>query len=149
MTTLDQSASTIQELINSCREAQETFRSAAEAAPNSVLRQLFGLYAQQRSRFAEELAGLTTAEMAKESRRPVTFLPFADETELLASCLKLEKSALALYRKALAERVLPTKAHFLVSAQLALLERVHNRIEALRPGAPAAVLTISDERVMV
>ena len=156
MTTIDQSATTICELINSCREAHEAFRSAAEAAGSSVLKQLFGLYAQQRSRFAEELRGFASAELGTESQRSGDAEGwgrggthhYTVEAELLESCLRREKSAMALYRKALAERTLPTKAHFLVSAQLALLERVHYRIETLRPDARTAILR-TGERAMV
>src|SRR5947208_668309 len=120
MTTLDQNTKTISELIDSCRDTQEAFRYAAETVANSPLKTLFVLYAQQRSRFAEELGGLAGVDgtarcdhsfSIEKTRR-------TDEAGLLSDCLKREQSALALYRKALAERTLPTKARFLVSAQL-------------------------------
>ena len=56
----------------------------------------------------------------------------------MQNCLDREKLTLALYRKAVASRTLPTRAHFLVSAQLALLEKVHNRIEHLLPNTDTA-----------
>jgi hypothetical protein len=129
----DPSGNTIRELIESCRATHEGFRSAAQTVASSSLKQLFGLYAQQRSRFAEELS-----DWAIDSRTThgggnlgESAMRFADEAELVRDCLAREKGVLAVYRKALTERTLPTKARFLVSAQLALLERVHNRIEAI------------------
>src|SRR5207248_549611 len=105
MTALDQSTKTICELIDSCRDTHEGFRWAAESVASSTLKRLFGLYAQQRSRFAEELGGFADNSspvdreftLAREPGRQV------DETRLLSDCLQREKSALALYRKALAE----------------------------------------------
>jgi uncharacterized protein (TIGR02284 family) len=149
MTALDQNTKTICELIDSCRDTQEAFRYAAETVASSALKRLFGLYAQQRSRFAEELGGFAAVDCTAAAQCQASFSIEAshrtDEAGLLSDCLRREESALALYRKALAERTLPTKARFLVSAQLALLERVHNRIESIgdatRPPAPASYRT--------
>jgi hypothetical protein len=145
MTTVDQNTKTICELIDSCRDTHEVFRYAAETVASSALKRLFELYAQQRSRFAEELGGFAPVDWTS-ARCKTSFSieanPLTDEAELLSDCLKREQSALTLYRKVLAERTLPTKARFLVSAQLALLERVHGRIESMRsaprPPVPAS-----------
>ncbi len=111
---------------------QEGFRSAAQAVASNALKQLFGLYAQQRSRFASELSSLTdNAYSAASDAFDATETEFDPETDPVGTCLARERGALAVYRKALLERSLPTKARFLVSAQLALLERVHHRIEAI------------------
>lgn len=142
MSTLDQSTKTICDLIESCRDTQEGFLWAAEAAANYGLKRLFGLYAQQQSRFAEELGGWATADSRSGPRAAATCQDRSgrlDEAWLLSDCLRRERSALALYRKALEERTLPTKARFLVAAQLALLERVHNRMEAMDPATDAKI----------
>jgi hypothetical protein len=133
ITSLDPGGETIRALIDSCQATQAAFRCAAEAAGNSVLKQLFGLYAQQRRRFAAELSGLAPVEPERnDSGGDIDdSAEFVDEAELLRSCLAREKGALELYRKALLDRKLPTKAHFLVAAQLTLLERAHNRIAAI------------------
>jgi hypothetical protein len=136
--TAETGSKTIHELIESCQVTQEGFRTAAQAVASDALKQLFGLYAQQRSRFAAELSG--QAELGSGGGQGTLgkcSMQFADEAELVRSCLAREKGAMAVYRKALMEQTLPTKTRFLVSAQLALLERVHNRIEALehREGA--------------
>jgi len=134
----DHNSETLRRLISSCWEAHDGFRAAAESLDDSALKRLFGLYAQQRSRFAQELSALDCEPCGAGPAR--VFLSdvdgFRTENELLRSCLERERSALDLYRRALADRKLPTKARFLVSAQLALLERVHSRIEALSPRSP-------------
>src|SRR6188768_2406672 len=122
MTGLHQSAQIIRGLIEVCRETHEGFRSAAESAPNSTLKNLLQLYAQQRSRFADELRGFasqdpTTSTGNVRSRHSGAS---TEEADRLQTCLEKERSLLALYRNALAGRTLPTKAHFHVSAQLAL-----------------------------
>jgi hypothetical protein len=131
--TADTGSKTIHELIESCQVTHEGFRTAAaQAVASGALKQLFGLYAQQRSRFAAELSGL--ADMGPAGSQGTlceSALEFANEAELVRNCLVRERGALAVYRKALTEQTLPTKTRFLVSAQLALLERVHSRIEAL------------------
>jgi hypothetical protein len=135
MTALDQSTKTICDLIDSCRDTQEGFLWAAEAAADGALKKLFGLYAQQRSRFAQELCPFAAVNR-ESAERAGCFLDghgSTDEAGLLDDCLRREKSTLALYRKALEEGSLPTKARFLVAAQLALLERVHSRIESMEP----------------
>jgi hypothetical protein len=136
--TAETGSKTIHELIQSCQVTQEGFRTAAQGVASDALKQLFGLYAQQRSRFAAELSGLAQSGPASgQGTFGKSAMQFADEAELVRNCLAREKGALAVYRKALMEQTLPTKTRFLVSAQLALLERVHNRIEAIenREGA--------------
>src|SRR3954464_7306863 len=107
MTALDQNTKTICELIDSCRDTQEAFRYAAETVASSALKRLFGLYAQQRSRFAEELGGFAAVDCTAaqcQTSFSIETSHCTDEAGLLSDCLKREESALALYRKALAER---------------------------------------------
>jgi|SRR5688572_12035133 len=128
-TAFDHGLQAINRLIDSCRESEWGFRTASQTIANDNLKRLFSIYAQQRGRFAQEL----------RSFAPYRVMPAAAQTNveetvgLLRECLEREQNTLALYRQVHSDRNLPTKAHFLVSAQLALLERVHSRIEALRP----------------
>ena len=126
----DQSSRTIGNLIQSCGDSERSFRDAAHALTDSNLKQLFGLYAQQRERFAIELRGLTILEVRAAALQESSSLT---QRELLSDCLRREIFLIDLYRQAIAGRTLPTRAHFLVSAQLALLEKVHSRIQTLTP----------------
>src|SRR5688572_4927256 len=53
--TVESSNQVMRELISSCYEAQERFRSAAASSEDDTLKRLFEIYAQQRKRFAQEL----------------------------------------------------------------------------------------------
>jgi hypothetical protein len=137
---LDNSLQTISRLIDSCWRSEDSFRGASAAVTNSALKRLFAIYAQQRGRFAEELSSFTPGSVSM-TERPMTIpqdQSTATDSELVSACLEREKHNLELYRGVLAERTLPTKARFLVSAQLALLERVYSRIETLHPQTNSA-----------
>jgi hypothetical protein len=131
MTAPDHSFETICQLIGSCCDSQQSLRTAAETIENDALKRLFGIYAQQRQRFAEELRGFAIQGVRSRPADDDESAP--PEEEAINHCLECERFLLSLYRKAVAGRTLPIRAHFLVSAQLALLENAHRRIEALGP----------------
>ena len=54
----DDVISTLNNLIETCKDGQEGFQQAAEGVQNSQLKTLFYEYAQQRAQFAGELQGL-------------------------------------------------------------------------------------------
>lgn len=129
---LDSGTEVVQKLISSCRDTQEGFRSAARAVKDDNLKRLLSIYAQQRTRFAEELreylppgAGQfwkTDSELAWDEM---------EANEIVKHCLDADTRSLDLYSQALASGEMPTKAHFLVSAQFSLLQRVHNRVREM------------------
>ena len=53
--TNDEVISTLNNLIETCKDGQEGFRTAAEGVKNSDLKTLFNTYSQQRAQFAGEL----------------------------------------------------------------------------------------------
>ena len=104
----DPSGNTIRELIESCRATHEGFRSAAQTVASSSLKQLFGLYAQQRSRFAEELSDWARAALAAAQRAALRKRPKARKA---AKPKVLSKVAgkLAAGRKPAAKRPAPKR----------------------------------------
>jgi hypothetical protein len=131
------------ELIASCYEAQERFRSAAANSQDHTMRRLLEIYAQQRTRFAEELREHLPSMDGENGEIPVD-LPWAESTgqDSLRNCLDSDSRTLQLYRRALASRALPTRTHFLIASQLALLERAHERVSSLAQGPVATVRTV-------
>src|ERR1043165_1930725 len=105
---LNQSSQTVRKLIDSCCETHQQFRSAAEAVGDNVLKQLFGLYAQQRCRFAEELRGYTSSEEPRSISMTVSASSraFTTDADLLERCLRNDKQAMALYREALTDHTI-------------------------------------------
>jgi hypothetical protein len=124
---LENGTRTILQLIESCRHSQCGFQTAAQVLKDETLKRLFGLYAQQRARFAEELREIVATS---DAGRAADFGEgVRDAEELFEECLARDRSTLEVYRAALAEPILSRRVRFLVGAQLALLEKAHHRIE--------------------
>ena len=141
-------------LIHSCQRAQEGFRSAAGAVEDESLRKLFQIYAQQRTRFAEELRQYLPLEVeCSETERAVERSRERNgvtERDSIRECMEIDSTTVALYKEALAQRALPTRAHFLISSQLALMERVQDRMNVMLanpPGPRMAKATASPARL--
>jgi hypothetical protein len=127
--TVEPANDVVQRLIQSCQQTREGFRCAAEAVDDNELKRLFSIYAQQRTRFAEELGQhLPPGASCGEENIDWDSL---ETSEVLRHCLDADKRAFDLYRQALASGGMPTKAHFLVSAQFSLLRRVHERVRGI------------------
>lgn len=139
---LEKTMVTFERLISACRETKEGFRRAAAAAEDNSIRRLLNLYAQQRTRFAEELfqeiygpVGHRGAETRRDQESAATPEDEKDganatDFELLRQCLQFDTRALQSYKDALGARI-PTRAHFLVSAQYSLMQKAHDRMEGL------------------
>src|SRR5687768_9168278 len=112
---IDQRTCTMRHLMNSCYEAEESFRSAAEASEEGPLKRLLELYAQQRTRFAEELREYVPFEIDSPQSPHATMKDTDPAVDDVSKCVQTDASAISLYKQALAERTLPTRAHFLVS----------------------------------
>ena len=126
---------TFERLISICQQARTEFQKAAAAAEDETLKRLLNLYAQQRTRFARELL----QELHPEEFTASCYDPEGDEAEacsrggdaeLLKQCLRNDSRMLESYRDALGARI-PTRAHFLVSAQYALMQKAHERIQGM------------------
>lgn len=137
---IEETRVTFERLISTCEETRERFRQAAAAAENTSVRRLLNLYAQQRTRFAEELlqeihgaephASADGASLLHESGPKPAASTDGSDMELLRQCLQTETRALESYRDALGSRI-PTRAHFLVSAQHSLMQKAHERMQGL------------------
>jgi hypothetical protein len=122
----------LRELIFSCYEAEERFRSVAANSHDWTLKRLFEIFAQQRTRFAEELRDHLplSDDNSAQGGDPLSNQSSPGES-FLQDCLESDSRTLQLYRKALASRAIPTRTQFLISSQLALLERAHERVTSL------------------
>ena len=134
--TADTKSMLVSQLINSCYRTQDGYRSAATAVDDQSLKRLFEIYAQQRTRFAEELRDyLPEGEGFGEAVMETDVEPRAsarvDRHTSIRECLEMDARNLALYREALARRTLPTRAHLTISAQLALMQRVYDRMNSM------------------
>ena len=143
-------ASTVNDLIETCRDGQEGFRCASEDVKDAQMKTLFTKYSQQRGRFVAELQ----AVIARTDKEPETEASFlgelhrgwinlksaiagGDDHAILAECERGEDSAVAEYRKAL-EADLPAEVASLVRQQADEVQNAHDSIRDLRDSALAA-----------
>ena len=145
----DQKTRLVSQLINSCYRAQDGYKTAASTVEDHTLRRLFEIYAQQRTRFAEELREYLPYEAATETNY-ASGLALEDTEngrDSIRECLEIDSRTLALYKEALSHRALPTRAHFLISAQLALLQRVHDRMNGMFDQRVAGRSCLQEQRI--
>ena len=149
--TVDYNTKLVGELIRSCYKTQEGFRSAAKTVKDDSLKRLFELYAQQRTRFAAELREHLPFDVWSEEQELLGehegLFKGANRLDSIRECLAMDARTLALYKKALAERALPTRAHFVISSQLALMQRVHDRMQMMLQERPTPGPMLMTQRI--
>jgi len=140
---LDQVASTLNELIQTSKDGENGFRAAAESVQDSNLRHLLESYAQQRSEFAAELqlevrrlaqdpvdTGHATAALHRSWIDIKAGLAGRDEAPVIAECERGEDTAVEAYRRAL-QSDLPEDLRAIVQRQTSELEQAHDHIRSL------------------
>jgi uncharacterized protein (TIGR02284 family) len=140
---VDDASSTLNQLIQTCKDGEKGFQSAAEAVSDPNLRHLFESYSQQRSEFASELE-LEVRRMAKEPageghvaaalHRGWMDLKAAvagrDEGAIIAECARGEDLAVKAYEKAL-HSSLPNNLRAVVERQSIKIQEAHDQVRSL------------------
>lgn len=149
MASTEQAVSTLNNLIATCRDGQEGFKTAAEGVENEELKELFYSYSRQRANFAGELqdevrrlggdpdtSGSVAASLHRgwmDIRAAVTG---GEESSVLAECERGEDAAMSSYRSAF-NVDLPANVRQIVERQFAEVKEAHNRIRNLDRAAGA------------
>ena len=149
MASTEQVISTLNSLVETSRDGQEGFKTAAEGVRNEELKKLFYFYSQQRASFAGELqyevrrlggdpeqSGSAAASLHRgwmDIRAAVTG---GEESAVLAECERGEDSALSNYRAALSAD-LPANVREIIERQFAEVKEAHNRIRNLEKSTSA------------
>ena len=139
----DDVISTLNNLIETCKDGQNGFQTAADGVKNSELKTLFHTYSQQRAQFAGELQGEVrrlggdpeqTGSVAATLHRGWIDIKSAvtgeDENAVISECERGEDSAVSNYKDALNEN-LPADVRSIVERQYAQVKEAHDRIRAL------------------
>ncbi len=139
--------STLNGLIETCKDGHEGFKEAAEGVERSDLKTLFYEFSQQRSQFAGELQNLvrslggdpeTESSTSGSIHRAWINLKSAitgqDDNAILSECERGEDSAKNMYKEAL-EQPLPSDVMETVRTQYASVQSAHDRVKALRDSA--------------
>jgi uncharacterized protein (TIGR02284 family) len=146
----DEIISTLNELIETCKDGQEGFKQAAEGVERSDLKSLFFEFSQQRSHFAGELQSIvqtlgdeptTSGSTAGALHRGWINIKSAvtgkDEKAVLNECERGEDSAKNTYKDAL-EEALPSYIADVIRTQYESIKMAHDRVKALRDSYDAS-----------
>jgi len=150
-TTLDNDSviSTLNSLIETCKDGQLGFKEAAEGVERSDLKSAFYEFSQQRAEFAGVLQGLVRSlggepeddgSMSGAFHRSWIDIKSAvtgrDEEAILNECERGEDYAKGAYSDALQEN-LPSNIKDVLSQQAQAVQAAHNRVKMLRDAADA------------
>lgn len=136
--------STLNELIETCKDGQEGFKQAAEGVERSDLKSLFFEFSQQRAHFAGELqtivqslgeepetSGSTAGALHRGWINIKAAVTGKDEQAVLNECERGEDSAKNTYKEAL-ENPFPSHILDVVRNQYDSIQMAHDRVKALR-----------------
>jgi uncharacterized protein (TIGR02284 family) len=135
--------STLNNLIETCRDGQDGFKTAAEGVKSAELKELFHAYSRQRAGFVGELqdevrrmggeakeSGSTSAALHRGWMGLKAALTGDDDNAVVAECERGEDAALAGYRAALGTDM-PASARSMVERQFAEVKEAHERVRNL------------------
>jgi uncharacterized protein (TIGR02284 family) len=139
----DEVIATLNNLVETCKDGQNGFRTAAEGLKNSELTTLFNTYSQQRAQLAAELqsevrrlggepeeTGSTAAVVHRGWINIKSAVTGEDEAAVISECERGEDSAVEAYEEAL-ETDLPNDVKVIVSRQFSQVKEAHDRIRSL------------------
>ncbi|HEV3468020.1 MAG TPA: PA2169 family four-helix-bundle protein [Pyrinomonadaceae bacterium] len=141
--------STLNSLIETCRDGQEGFKTAAEGVRGEELKRLFREYSQQRARFAGELqqevrrlggeaadSGSVSAALHRGWMGLKSAITGGDDGAIIAECERGEDAAVAGYRSALGTD-LPSHVRAIVERQFSEVKQAHERVRSLETAGGA------------
>lgn len=141
--------STLNGLIETCRDGQNGFKAAAEGVQNSELKTLFYSYSQQRAQFVGQLqdevrrlggdpenTGSVAASLHRGWIDIKSAVTGGDDASIITECERGEDAAVKTYSDALG-RDLPAGVRPVVERQFAAVKEAHDRIRALERASGA------------
>ena len=149
MTSKSDVVSTLNDLIETCRDGQNGFQAAAEGVSNGELKTLFLEYSRQRASFVGELQDEVrrlggdpqrTGSLAASLHRGWIDIKSAvtgeDESAVISECERGEEAAVENYREALGAD-LPTNVRAIVERQFSQIRAARDRVRALERASGA------------
>jgi len=140
---VDDVASTLNQLIQTCKDGENGFKVAAESVDDANLQHLLESYSQQRSEFAAELAaevgrlhqssakaGHVAAALHRGWMDIKSLATGRDEALIIAECERGEDVAVKAYEQGLGSG-LPADLRALVERQFLKIKEAHDQIRSL------------------
>ena len=144
---LKDAIATVNDLIETCKDGEQGFKTAAEALREPSVKQLFLGYAQQRSQFAAELqrtvsglggeperSGSVAASLHRGWMNLKSAITGQNDASVIAAAEEGEDVAKASYEKALRADLTPD-VRVIVERQYAGVKEAHDRVRALNQRA--------------
>jgi uncharacterized protein (TIGR02284 family) len=141
----DKSISILNDLIETCKDGQHGFATAAKDAKDAELARVFSQYAEQRAGYIRELQqrvralggdpdkhGSVSGSLHRGWINLKSAVSSNEPHAVLAECERGEDAAVANYRNALKEQELELESISLVQRQAAGVQEAHDRIKQLR-----------------
>lgn len=141
----DKAISCLNNLIETCKDGQEGFRTAAEGVSRPDLKTLFNTFSQQRAQFAAELANEVrrlggdpekTGSIAASLHRGWIDIKAAvtgkDDNAVVSECERGEDSAVKNYEAAAGDESLPANLREIVERQYVAVKDAHDRVRTLK-----------------
>ena len=148
-TTNDETISTLNTLIQTCKDGADGFREAADGVQSTEYKDLFTRYSQQRAQFVTELqdqvrtlggdpetSGSIAASLHRTWINIREVVQASDENAVLNECERGEDSAVKTYQDAL--NTLTGDAKSVIERQYTQVKEAHDRIRSLRNMSNAA-----------
>jgi uncharacterized protein (TIGR02284 family) len=139
--------STLNDLIETCKDGEAGFRTSAEKLRDPQTRQLFESYANQRANFARDLQGLvvkfggdaetsgsTTGALHRGWLNLKAAIAGNDDQAILEEAERGEDTAVKNYRDAMAKDF-PSDIRAVIERQYGEVQQTHNNVRALRDSA--------------
>ena len=140
---VDDVASTLNQLIQTCKDGENGFKIAAESVDDANLQHLLESYSQQRTEFAAELeaeverlhqssakAGHMAAALHRGWMDIKSLATGRDEAAIIAECERGEDVAVKAYEQGLGSG-LPADLRALVERQFSKVKEAHDQIRSL------------------
>ncbi len=150
MASNDDVISTLNGLIETCKDGQNGFQTAADGVANSELKTLFHTYGQQRSQFSGELqtevrrlggdpekTGSVAAALHRGWIDIKSAVTGKDDAAIINECERGEDSAVSNYKEAL-DADLPANVRTVVEKQYGQVKEAHDRISSMKKAHEAS-----------
>ena len=148
--TNDDVISTLNGLIETCKDGQDGFKQAAEGVKDSSLKTVFYEFGQQRAQYLGELqslvrelggdpekSGTTVGAIHRGWINLKSAITGQDDTAILNEAERGEDSAKNAYKEAL-ETSVPANVQSVLQTQYSGIQAAHDRVKALRDSSKSA-----------
>ena len=146
----DNVVSTLNNLIEACRDGQNGFKEAAENVKSPELKTFFNQIVLERSQFVGELqqevqrlggdpenTGSTAAAIHRVWIDIKGSLTGRDDQSILNECERGEDSAVNVYKDTLKDENLPSNIRSIVERQFRSIQQAHDRVKQMRDSRSA------------